>query len=71
MKTNQFKTTDKPGPKKEMVVPANKVKHEPQVWLQIIEQDIRDLFLLTKDKVPLPNKPKVESLDDWKDYFRR
>lgn len=71
MKTHQLKSIEKPALKKEVPVPVKKVEREPPIWLQVIVGDIKDLLLLTKDKVPTPNKPKTESMDDWKEYFRR
>jgi hypothetical protein len=69
MKTTQFKSgNSKPQPTKQKVV---RVQREPPIWLQIVIGDLKDLLLITKDKLPLPNKPKVESWEDWEETFRR
>jgi hypothetical protein len=43
------------------------MKRETPIWLQIVQQDIRDLLLITKDKIPVGPKPKTESWEDWKE----
>jgi hypothetical protein len=47
------------------------VVRAPPIWMQVIINDIKTVFLIAKDKIPTPNKPKPESWDDWADCFPR
>jgi hypothetical protein len=73
MKTHQLKAMDSPLPKikRKVAVDVKTVEREPPIWLQVVVADIKELFLLTKEAVPRADKPKPESIDDWKEYFRR
>jgi len=68
MKTSKFKA--EPAQKILVSKPEKRIvvqTREPPIWLQIVIEDIRELFLLTKDKIPVVPKPKTETWDDWKD----